>query len=138
MLKFGFDISGICRNKMRFSLKKIVALLMLFSLLMSLCAYGFNAKWLGHELSHDREMLTASFEHDHAQPLDTDGDPATTPLSDSEHHLIHAVDHAQPLLAGFIVAGLPVITVRTTPLLSRLLALPLVELEPPLRPPRLA
>ena len=138
MLKFDLNISGICRNNMRLSLKKIVALLMLFSLLMSLCAYGFNAKWLGHELSHDRELLMASFEHDHAQPHDADGDPATTPLSDSEHHLIHAVDHAQPLLAGFTLVSLPVISIRTTPLLSRLLALPLVELEPPLRPPRLA
>lgn len=138
MLECALRTIGIYKIGMRVASKKIVALLMLFSLLMSLCAYGFNAKWLGHELSHDREMLTASFEHDHAQPLETDGDPDTAPLNDSEHHLIHAVDHAQPLLAGFIVAGLPVIPVRTTPLLSRLLALPLVELEPPLRPPRLA
>ena len=123
---------------MRASSKKIVSLLMLVSLLMGFCAYGFNAKWLGHELNHDREMLMASFEHDHAQPLDIDGDPATQPLTDSEHHLMHAVDHAQPLLAGFMLVGLPVISIRTTPLLSRLLALPLVELEPPLRPPRLA
>ena len=121
---------------MRALSSKIVSLLMLINFLMSLGAYGFNSKWLAHELDHDRQSLGVLADHDHAPQLDAKGDPAPEPLSDIEHQRLHSAGHFQPPLIGSILDAFGESPARVTPLLSRLLALPQVELEPPFRPPR--
>jgi hypothetical protein len=121
-------------DEMRASSRKIVSLLMLIVFLMGLGAYGFNSKWLAHEL--DRQTLGVLADHDHAPRLDAKGDPDPGPLSDTEHQLLHAAGHFQPLLISSILDGFGEAPARVTPMLPCLLALPPAEIEPLFRPPR--
>ena len=121
---------------MRASSRRIVSLFMLILFLMGLGAYGFNSKWLAHELDHDRQMLDVLTDHDHAPEFNAEGNADPEPPSDSEHQLLHAAGHFQPHLISAILNGFGEAPVRTTPMLSRLLALPPAEIEPPFRPPR--
>jgi len=121
---------------MRASSKKIVALFMLILFLGGLGAYGFNSKWLAHEFDHDRQTLDVLTDHDHAPQLDAEGNADPEAPSDSEHQLLHAASHFPPLLISSILEGFGEAPARTTPMLSRLLALPPAEIEPPFRPPK--
>ena len=104
-------------------------------LVMGLGAYGFNSKWLAHELDHDRKTLVASVNHDHAPQLDAQDSPDPEPLNDSEHKLFHAFGHFEPVPSS-ISNGLGEPPARTTPLLLDLPTLPSTEPESPFRPPR--
>jgi hypothetical protein len=115
--------------------RKIVSLLMLINFLVSLGAYGLGSNFLAHELDH-RQALTASVDHDHAPPPGADDDATPEPLSDIEHLLLHAAGCFQPLFIGSSFDTFWGSPARTTPMLSRLLALPTVQLQPPVRPPR--
>ena len=121
---------------MRASSRRIVSLFMLILFLVSFGAYGFNSKWLAHELDHDRQTLDLLVDHDHAPQLDAEGNVDPEAPSDSEHQLLHAAGHFQPHLISAILNGFGEAPVRTTPMLSRLLALPPEEIEPPFRPPK--
>ena len=63
---------------------------------MSFGAYGFNSKWVAHELDH--ATVFASADHSHETPLDArdDNPDGPQPLSDSEHRLLHALGHCEP------------------------------------------
>ena len=121
---------------MRASSRRIVSLFMLILFLMGLGAYGFNSKWLAHELDHDRQMLDVLTDHDHAPEFNAEGNADPEPPSDSEHQLLHAASHFPPLLISSILDGLGESPARTTPMPLRLLALPPAQIEPPFRPPR--
>ena len=121
---------------MRASSRRIVSLFMLILFLVSLGAHGFNSKWLAHEFNHDRQTLDLLADHDHAPQLDADGGPDPEPLSDTEHQLSHFAGHLQPLLISSMPDSFGKVPTRMTPMLSRLLALPLAQIDPPFRPPR--
>lgn len=122
---------------MRSPHRKTISLLMLIvSFVMSISAYGFNSRWLAHEFDHNRQMLDVLTDHDHAPQLDAEGNADPEAPSDSEHQLLHAAGHFQPHLISAILNGFGEAPVRTTPMLSRLLALPPEEIEPPFRPPK--
>lgn len=118
---------------MRSPHRKAVALLMLIIFMMGLGAYGFNPKWLAHEIDHHREALTASIDHDRAPQLNAQGDPE--PVSDTEHKLLHGLGHFEQVPSS-IFNGLGEPPARTVPLLPSLLTLLPAELESPFRPPR--
>ncbi|MFH1818953.1 MAG: hypothetical protein ABIK08_01815 [Pseudomonadota bacterium] len=121
---------------MRSPHRKTISLLMLvIFFVMSFGTYGFNSKWLAHELDHDRHAPTASIDHDHAPQLDAEGNPAPDPLSDAEHKLLHALNHCEQFTSSAF-NGLGEPPARTAPLLPSLLTLPEAELESPFRPPR--
>ena len=121
---------------MRASSRKIVALFMLTLFLGGLGANSFNSKQLAHELNHDRQTLNVLADHDHAPQPDAGSNADPEPLSDAEHQLSHFSSHLQPLLVSSMPDSFGGVPTRTTPMLSRLLALPLAEIEPPFRPPR--
>lgn len=104
-------------------------------LVMSFGAYGFNSKWLTHEMDHDRHMPTASIDHDHAQQLDAESNPAPEPLSDAEHKLLHALCLCEEF-ASSVLGGLGESPARIVPMLPGLITLLPAELESPFRPPR--
>ena len=114
--------------------KPISLLMLIIFFVMNFGVYGFNSKWVAHELDHNRQTLAAST--DHALQLDTKGNPNPVPLSDTEHQLLHAADHFQPLLSSANLDAFGELPAQTIPMLSRLRALPPAELEPPFRPPR--
>lgn len=121
---------------MRSSHRKAISLLMLVMFfVMSFGAYGFNSKWLTHELDHDRHMPTASIDHNQAPQLDAEGKPAPEPLSDAEHKLLHALSHCEQF-ASSVLDGLGEPPARIVPMLPSLLTLLPAELESPFRPPR--
>jgi len=119
---------------MRSPHRKTISLLMLIIFfVMSVGAYGFNSKWVAHELDHDRQ--TATVLADHAPQLDAEGNPEPEPLSDAEHKLLHALNHYEQFPgSAFNVLGEP--PARIVPLLPSLLTLLPAELESPFRPPR--
>lgn len=122
---------------MRSPHRKSISLLMLIIFLVtSFGTYGFDSKWLAHELDHDRHAPASTIDHDHEPQLDTEGNPATEALSDAEHKLLHSAGHFQPLFISPILDGIGESPARVTPMPLRLLALPPAELEPPFRPPR--
>jgi len=121
---------------MRRSYRKTMSLLMLIIILvMGHGASGFNSKWLAHELNHDREMLTAFLDHDHAQQVDAQDNPGADPLSDTEHNLLHAFGHVDPV-PSLTFNGLGEPTAQFLLLPPRLLTLLPAEPEPLFRPPR--
>ena len=91
---------------------------------MSFGAYGFNSKWIAHELDHD-----------HAPQLAAEDNPAPEPLSDVEHKLLHALSHCEQFSSSAF-SGLGEPPARIVPLLPSLLTLLPAELESPFRPPR--
>ena len=108
---------------------------MLVTFVMGLGAYGFNSKWLAHEFDHHREALTASVDPDHALHLDIPGNADPELLSDTDHKLLHALGHFEPVpSSAFNSLGDP--PARVFPMLPNVLALLPVELESPFRPPR--
>lgn len=123
---------------MRSTHRKPISLLMLIIFfVMSFGAYGFNSKWVAHELDHDRHAPTASIDQDHAPQLDAENNPAPEPLSDTEHKLLHALSHCeQSTSSAFNFPGEP--PARIVPLLPSLLTLLPAEFAPPFRPPRSA
>jgi hypothetical protein len=121
---------------MRSPSRKPIALVMLIIfVVMSLGAYGFNSKWLAHELDHERQAPIALADHDHAPQLDREGSPVPEPLGDAEHKLLHALYHGQ-YFVNSVFYGLGISSARIVPLPPVLLALPQAEFESPYRPPR--
>lgn len=121
---------------MRASSRKIVSSLMLMIFLMGLGAHGFNSKWLAHALDHDCQTFGGLADHDHAPGFNANGDPDPEPLSETEHQLLHGAGYVEPLLLSSSLDGFGALPARVAPMLSRWFALPLVDLEPPFRPPR--
>ncbi|MBX9906191.1 MAG: hypothetical protein K2Y31_17735 [Burkholderiales bacterium] len=109
--------------------------MLIIFVVMSLGAYGFNSKWLAHELDHERQAPVALADHDHTPQLDHESSQSPEPLSDAEHKLLHALYHGQHFVNS-VFYGLGISSVRTAPLSPVLLALPLAEFESPYRPPR--
>lgn len=117
------------------SRKSIALVMLIIFAVMSLGAYGFNPKWLAHELDHQRQAPIALADHDHAPQLDRESGPAPEPLSDAEHKLLHALCHGQHFVNS-VFYGLGISSARMVPLPPVLLALPPAEIESPYRPPR--
>ncbi len=121
---------------MRSPSRKSIALVMLIIfVVMSLGAYGFNSKWLAHELDHERQAPIALVDHDHTPQPDRESSPVPEPLSDAEHKLLHALYHGQ-YFVNSVFYGLGISSARTVHLSPVLLALPPAEFESPYRPPR--
>ena len=115
--------------------KPISLLMLIIFFVMNFGVYGFNSKWVAHELDHDRHVPTASIDHDHAPQLNAENNPDPEPLTDAEHKLLHALSHCEQFTcSAFNVLGEP--PARIVPLLPSLLTLLPAELESPFRPPR--
>ena len=121
---------------MRSPHRKTTSLLILIVFfVMSFGAYGFNSKWVAHELDHDHHAPTLSIDHDHAAQLDAEGNPDPEPLNDVEHKLLHALSHCEQF-ASSVLGGLGEPPARIVPVPPSLLTLLPAELESPFRPPR--
>lgn len=119
-------------------LAKTISLAMLAIFIASMGAWSLNAKRLAHEFEHSKQLaLLASIDHADAHKLKDSSAPDKESLSDSEHQIVHAVDHIQPFpiptLDGFFAA--PSGSVHSSFVLH---AVPLAEFEAPFRPPRSA
>ena len=117
--------------------RKFVSLLMLAILVVSSGAYGFDGRGLTHEMEHNSPSLVVLTDRNYTPAPDTGGDPGPRPFSDTEHQLLHAAEHVQPLLLGFIGNGFGEPPANAKPKLLQLLVLPPAALEPPFRPPRI-
>lgn len=121
---------------MRSSHRKIVSLLMLVTfVVMSFGAYGFSSKWFAHEVDHARQASNLLASHDHSPPVDAESAPNSVPMSDAEHQLLHACNHAEQYVSP-VFNGLVESTVQVAPTKPYLLSLRLPALESPFRPPR--
>ena len=58
---------------------------------MGFSAHAFSAKWLSHDMDHERGAIVALADQgrDHQEP-------ASEPLSDAEHILLHALGYLDP------------------------------------------
>lgn len=121
---------------MRSSHQKTISLFMLFTfIVMSFGAYGFNSKWLAHEVDHAHQSPGLLAEDAHAPLLEAQSTPNPEPMSDAEHKQLHAYCHAEPFVNSvFSSCGEP--SVRVAPSRPALLTLRLSALESPFRPPR--
>lgn len=120
---------------MRASLKRAVSLITLIIFMMSVIAYHFNSARFSHELDHDIHSFEMTDNHVHTSLFNHD-EPASKPLSDTDHQLLHSVGHLQPFLISFIFNGYGDLSVQIIPMSSHVLLLPLAEIEPLFRPPR--
>lgn len=122
---------------MRGPRQKSIALFMLIvTFAMSLGAYGFNSKWLTHDLDHERQMTAAAIDLNHASQLDTQDTPGPKPLSDAEHKLLHVLNYCEQIPGStFKSPGEP--PAQIVPAHPGLLTLRLAVLESPFRPPRI-
>lgn len=78
---------------MRRLYRQAVSLFVLITFsVMNLGAYGFSSKWISHELDHAVAFASA----DHVHEVQDASSNTPQPLSDSEHHLLHALGHCQP------------------------------------------
>ena len=122
---------------MRSAHRKAVSLLMLITfMVMSFGAYSFSSKWVAHELDHN-QLSHAVLDDDHHQAplLETQDDPASDPMSDAEHKLLHAYYHAEQFVSSpFTGLGEP--PTQAAPSGPGLLTLRPSALESPFRPPR--
>lgn len=122
---------------MRSAHRKAVSLLMLITfMVMSFGAYSFSSKWVAHELDHN-QLSHAVLDDDHHQApqLETQDDPASDPMSDAEHKLLHAYYHAEQFVSSpFTGLGEP--STQAAPSGPGLLTLRPSALESPFRPPR--
>lgn len=121
---------------MRASLKKIVSLTMLVIFMMGIGASGFNAKRLAHEIDHARHALNVLADHEHAPQPDNDADPNPEAFNNSDHQLLHAMDHVEPILISSVFDAFPESSERITPMPSDMFKIPPADPEPPFRPPR--
>ena len=111
--------------------RRVISLLLLaiFSW-VSFAAHAFSPKWLSHEMDHERGAIVALADQgrDHEEP-------ASEPLSDAEHSLLHALGYLDPaphslsIGLGERLAG----TILSAPGFP---APPSAELDSPFRPPR--
>lgn len=116
--------------------QKAVSLLMLFTfIVMSFGAYGFNSKWLAHELDHNQLTHALLADHHPAPQLATPGNPDADPMSDAEHKLLHAYCHAEQFVNP-VFTGIGEPSIQAPPSRPSLLTLSPSALESPFRPPR--
>ncbi|MHB1052077.1 MAG: hypothetical protein ACYCZT_03270 [Thiobacillus sp.] len=121
---------------MRSPHRKAVSLLMLFTfIVMSFGAYGFNSKWLAHELDHNQLTHALLADHHPAPQLATPGNPDADPMSDAEHKLLHAYCHAEQFVNP-VFTGIGEPSIQAPPSRPSLLTLRPSALESPFRPPR--
>jgi len=103
--------------------------------MVGVLAFHFNSARFAHELDHDIHSFEMTDNHVHTSLLDDD-EPASKPLSDTDHQLLHSVGHFQPFLTSSIFDGYGDLSVRIVPMSSHILLMPLVEIESLFRPPR--
>jgi hypothetical protein len=120
---------------MRASSKRIVSLVTLIVFMMSVVAYHFNSARFAHELDHDIHSFEITDNHVHTSLFDHDA-PASKPLSDTDHQLLHSVGHFQPFLTSSIFTGYGDLSIQIAPIFLHFFLLPLAEIEPLFRPPR--
>lgn len=120
---------------MQTSSKRIVALITLIIFMMGVIAYDFNSARFAHDLDHDIHTFEMTDNHVHTSLFDHD-EPASKPLSDADHQLLHSVGHLQPFLTSSIFDGYGDLAVQIITMSSHVLLLPLAEIEPLFRPPR--
>ena len=109
---------------------------MLFTfIVMSFGAYGFNSKWLAHELDHNQLSHAVLADHHQASPLEAQSQPDSDPMSDAEHKLLHAYGHAEQFVNP-VFTGLGELPTQAAPSGPGLLTLRPSALESPFRPPR--
>lgn len=104
---------------------------------MSFGAYGFSSKWFAHEVDHAQHAPNWLASHDHSPPFDAENAPNSVPMSDAEHQLLHAYNHAEQYIST-VFNGLVESTVQVAPTRPYLLTLRLPALESPFRPPRIS
>lgn len=69
--------------------------------LMLLLVLGHSTYWTGsfnplsHALDHEKVGLAAALEDQHGHVLHADGVPDPDPVSETEHNLLHQVEHSQ-------------------------------------------
>lgn len=103
--------------------------------MMSVIAFHFNSARFAHDLDHDIHTFEMADNHVHTSLFDDD-EPASQPLTDTEHQLLHSVGHFQPFLTNSIFHGYGDLSVQIAPVIIHILLLPLAEIEPLFRPPR--
>lgn len=125
---------------MSWLLRKTVSLAMLAVFMASVGAWSLNSKWLAHAFEHELEhgqqlAFAASIDHADAHQLKDSGAPDKESLNDSEHRLVHAVDHIQPFPIPTLnaVFAHPPRSIHSS---FAPQAVPLAEFEAPFRPPR--
>lgn len=118
------------------SSKTPVLWLMLIIFLTSLATSGLNSKWLAHELHYDHGTLVVFSVNAQTTQLDAASNPDAEQLSDTDHQILHFVDHFPSLLLDSFHDGLTETLIQARPILFYLLLLPLVDVDPPFRPPQ--
>lgn len=112
------------------------------TLLMLLLTLGQGAYWTGsfnplaHALDHERTGPVAALEEQHGHVLQRSGVPDPDPVSETEHDLLHQIDHSQ-------LAPLSVSPQRVLAGMAVMVASPFVHMgqrrnERMFRPPRLS
>ena|SRR5215218_6830659 len=112
----------------------IIALLMLFVLATALGRPAFEAERLAHEFEH---AAHASANHGGVGASGIPGDDSDR-NDDPTHRLLHAVPPQLPSLINTFMTGAGVTQASERASSPHLLRVPVVEQEPPFRPPRFA
>lgn len=118
---------------------KIISMLALVGFFaMSVAAVAFSAKWLVHELDHDRQVTGTLISHQHESQSGAAGASDSEPLSDDEHLLLHASGSVETPPLPVIPAHSPQSSGRVAPALPSFQVLPPTDQERLFRPPRTA
>lgn len=119
---------------MQASLHRTVAMLMLILFLISNGLYMFNAKKLAHDLDLTPQALIPAVNQQPPYILIQTG-KHTELLTVIEHQLLHVAEHLQIFLVNRHLTRLGFFT-SVIPKQSLVWALPQIQLDPPLRPPK--
>ncbi len=120
---------------MRSSSRIFLILLTFVFLIAKGGTHGFSSTELAHDFDHHgpSESLTAS--HSAPLALDSGAEPMSEPLSELEHHLLHAFSTLHLLVGTFAGIAGNSSKHELTPA-SGMPSLPKSEIESPFRPPR--
>ena len=112
------------------------------TLLMLLLILGQSTCWTGsfnslaHALDHEKTGLVAALEGHHGHVLHGNGVPDPDPVSETEHNLLHQIEHSQ--LAPLSVSSQRVLAGMAVLVASPLLYMGQRRNERMFRPPRLS
>ena len=82
--------------------------------LMLLLILGQSTYWTGsfnplsHALDHEKAGLPAALEEHHGHILHGDGVPDSDPVSETEHNLLHQIEHNQLAPLSVLPQGVPI------------------------------